>query len=373
MRKSLVPPFQLRGSCGGLCPWAALLGLVLASSAPAWAGRVLRVSPVATNALPDGLSWPTAFRTIPAAINAAAAGDEIWVASGSYPGPVTLEEGVALYGGFAGAEAARPERDWNAHESVLDGAVQPGPRWDPGMAAQPLILAEAGLTAATRVDGFVIRNGGAAYGAGIYVAGGRPVFVNNTFVGNTANGCLGGGGIFVDRTFTLNPTPALAFFTNVADRLLRSQFGFGLTDGIQVHPTNFYTAEVHRLLQAAANLYDATTNRGAISPHPPSVFRPVFTNSLQEDMPVVAIIGYEEVTDASALDDPWLEVTEVPAGEVVSGGNVFGVPWVVGAKKGWPNFNEFHLESLAQVSRYLRAVKKLRDILTGMPGIRWEL
>src|SRR5207244_409575 len=33
--------------------------------------------------------------------------------------------------------------------------------------------------------------------------------------------------------------------------------------------------------------------------------------------------------------------------------NVYGVPWVIGAKKGFPNFNEFSLETAVQVSRKL--------------------
>ena len=72
---------------------------------------------------------------------------------------------------------------------------------------------------------------------------------------------------------------------------------------------------------------------------------------------MAAIIGSEEITDASAFEDPWLEVADVPAGRVVGGCNVFGVPWVVGAKKGMPNFNEFHLQNSAQGTRYLRVAK----------------
>ena len=154
---------------------------------------------------------------------------------------------------------------------------------------------------------------------------------------------------------------SLSFFTNAADRLLRQYPGFkrGLADGIQVYPNNFYTPDVHRLLQLAANIGDALTNRVLIATNLPlpSVFRPVFTNSLQGGTNLVAIIGYEEIIGTNALRQPWLEVTNVPTGQVVRGVNVYGVPWVVGTKKGLPNFNEFHLESLAQVSRRLQAVK----------------
>src|SRR5262249_29876743 len=72
------------------------------------------------------------------------------------------------------------------------------------------------------------------------------------------------------------------FFTNTAVRLLANAgYSVGTSarnapwsptniltfDGVstnfsvQVWPTNFYTPSVHRLLQLAANIYDATTNR----------------------------------------------------------------------------------------------------------------
>ena len=41
---------------------------------------------------------------------------------------------------------------------------------------------------------------------------------------------------------------------------------------IQVYPTNQYTPAVHRLLQVAANIYEATST----NPYP-TVFRPLFS------------------------------------------------------------------------------------------------
>ena len=58
----------------------------------------------------------------------------------------------------------------------------------------------------------------------------------------------------------INTQDPTAFFTNVASRLLHTEFTFGL-DGIQIYPTNQYTPSVHRLLQVAANLYDAAATR----------------------------------------------------------------------------------------------------------------
>src|SRR6185437_2301113 len=77
------------------------------------------------------------------------------------------------------------------------------------------------------------------------------------------------------------------FFTNAANRILAqitNEIGVPLsTHYIPVYPTNYYTPAVHRALQLAANIFDATTNQtvplvtGQTNAYFPSVFRPVFT------------------------------------------------------------------------------------------------
>ena len=80
---------------------------------------------------------------------------------------------------------------------------------------------------------------------------------------------------------------AAQFFTNAAIRLLRSRAEYTnvnlCTNGtiyIPIYPTNFYTPSVHRMLQLAANIYDAGTNKTGFKPTSdfdfPSVFRPNF-------------------------------------------------------------------------------------------------
>src|SRR5258708_28854247 len=75
----------------------------------------------------------------------------------------------------------------------------------------------------------------------------------------------------------LGDTP-ISFFTSVAERLLQSQFNLSLSR-IQVYPTNQYYPAVHRLLQVAANLYDATANNAdpVTGVSLPTIFRPVFS------------------------------------------------------------------------------------------------
>src|SRR5262245_22303745 len=97
------------------------LSFALLSSASASA-QILRVD---ASAPPggDGLSWPSAFRDLHVAVAASRQASEVWVAGGRYV-TVTgfnLPDGIPVFGGFAGTEAARDQRDPALHVTVLDG------------------------------------------------------------------------------------------------------------------------------------------------------------------------------------------------------------------------------------------------------------
>lgn len=96
----------------------------------------------------------------------------------------------------------------------------------------------------------------------------------------------------------LRTNTPVAFFTDAANRILaNARYTFGVTN-IQVWPTNFYTPSVHRFLQVAANLYDATALRANHDPSPfPTIFRPIF-GPLNSGA-CIGIVGYQQVTDAS--------------------------------------------------------------------------
>ncbi|PKL77511.1 MAG: hypothetical protein CVV27_05270, partial [Candidatus Melainabacteria bacterium HGW-Melainabacteria-1] len=76
----------------------------------------------------NGQGWAKAIN-LQAALGAAVAGDEIWVAAGTHkPGTLradtfTLKSNVPVYGGFAGNEVVRTARDFNTNISILDGDV----------------------------------------------------------------------------------------------------------------------------------------------------------------------------------------------------------------------------------------------------------
>ncbi len=169
-------------------------------------------------------------------------------------------------------------------------------------------------------------------------------------------------------------TPA-SFFTNVADLVLRNEtarwqaqdfadftntFGatttnaFGLANlPVYVNGAFVYSSSVQRLLQVTANIYDATSTNAC-----PSVFRPTFYRD-----PVsgnVFINGCQLVASVSGMDDPALEspvdIAAIVNGDVtnLSNINVYGVPWIIGARKGLPGFNEFNMLNVVQVTRLLQ-------------------
>lgn len=166
---------------------------------------------------------------------------------------------------------------------------------------------------------------------------------------------------------------ALRFFTNAANRLLTNYTAnwlasnpnsfagtfnvtnaFGIT-GIPVLVSNqfVYTPAVNRLLQLAANIYDAGNNSQF-----PSVFRPMFSRLGNNAF----ITGYTNVSSVTGVTDPAF-LTPLDASQIAAAGganvleNVYGVPWIIGAKKGLPNFNQFSLLNAVQITRKVQVTK----------------
>jgi hypothetical protein len=120
-----------------------------------------------------------------------------------------------------------------------------------------------------------------------------------------------------------------------------------------------YSPAVNRILQLAANLYDATTNQTAAAGRDyPSVFRPMFSRVGND----VYITGYAYVPSVSGPNDLALAMPFDVSTIATGGGtnvleNVYGVPWIIGAKKGLPNFNEFAMENALTVTRRLQVTR----------------
>ncbi len=156
----------------------------------------------------DGSSWAGAFDDLQEAL--ASGAGEVWVATGTYvPGAAAastfeLRSGLALYGGFSGAETGRDQRDSQANPTILSGDVGQDdvygyPVWYQGWnihtANSVHVVTAAGADSTAVLDGFTIMAGYSTFetGAGLLVTGGGPTIANCTFWRNLAGFSHGGG------------------------------------------------------------------------------------------------------------------------------------------------------------------------------------
>ena len=176
-------------------------------------------------------------------------------------------------------------------------------------------------------------------------------------------------------------TPS-AFFTNAADLLLRSQIftitnqfvtngpvftnyaTFGATNIPIFNSTNNgvrYDERIHRMLQIAANIYDATSASNETTQISyPSVFRPQFKQIISSGAAgnvtntyITNWVSVGTFNDLSTL--PWKGITEpISAGEDCM---IWGVPLVIGVKKGLPNFNEYSYTTSLGITRKLNFIR----------------
>jgi hypothetical protein len=222
------------------------------------------------------------------------------------------------------------------------------------------------------------------------------------------------GNVIPGAETNLIPWTPIGFFTNAADRMLRlyttewfktdptnyletyygivptyyiDATGFGVTNVSAFGMTNqipafgvanipvfvngqfVYSSAVQRVLQLAANIYDATTNSAAVFGKDfPSVFRPLFS---KDTLGNIFIIGYTNLnstfgpnTVTGTNDTHLTAVFDVATIAALSGAfnlpavdNIYGVPWIIGAKKGFPNFNEFSMNNVVQITRQLQIAR----------------
>jgi hypothetical protein len=166
---------------------------------------------------------------------------------------------------------------------------------------------------------------------------------------------------------------SVLFFTNAVDRLLRAytaewlaaDYGvytnifkvdqpFGVTNiPVFINGQLSYPSAIHRVLQMAANVWETKNGTSGF----PTVFQPLFRVVSSN----VFISGFRAVSrdlDLQAVPRPILDLTastNLPA--VLPDDLIFGVPLVIGAKKGLPNFNEFSMESTFVLTRKLELRK----------------
>ena len=165
----------------------------------------------------------------------------------------------------------------------------------------------------------------------------------------------------------------VGFFSNVADKMLRSTFSFGVTNiPVCSNGVFVYSPAVQRILQLSANVYDASNTNFF-----PTVFRPVFWVTNESGYTNVYVNGYVDVSQYSSNNtltiglpplDPPVDVNSplLASNAQLTNyyGNVYGVPWIIGAKKGLPNFNQLYMNEVVQITRKLEVTRRSTNSLS---------
>ncbi len=127
----------------------------------------------------NGSSWLNASGDIAAVISASAPGDEVWIKKGTYTPAATLsmKNGVAIYGGFAGTETLLSERNFATNPTIISGG------------GNKLVFQNSNLNATAVLDGCTISNGNgfpAVEGGGMLNLSAHATIRNCVFANNKA-------------------------------------------------------------------------------------------------------------------------------------------------------------------------------------------
>ncbi len=192
--------------------------LVLGLTVAAFAAPAVAVRYVVPGGATSGAcaSWAAAC-DLSYALSITTFGDELWVKAGTYK-PTTgsdrsatfqLITGVGIYGGFAGAETTRDQRNWTVNVTILSGDI--GVSGDESDNVYHVVTGSATDNTAL-LDGFTVTGGNANgsnpddQGGGMYIVDGNPKVRNIVFSNNAAT--TAGGGMYNDHA-----SPDLQFVT----------------------------------------------------------------------------------------------------------------------------------------------------------------
>ncbi len=136
------------------------------------------------NGTPNGSSWANAFTNLNEALNLASGCTEIWVASGTYRPtsvdgilvPYRMKSGVGIYGGFAGNESTRAQRNWTNNLTILDAGGQGRLIYN--------YASTVPITGLAVLDGFTLA-GATNNDAALENVSSSPTIKNCTFINNT--------------------------------------------------------------------------------------------------------------------------------------------------------------------------------------------
>ena len=231
--------------------------LLLVLTVPVQAGSVYYAASSAVGS-GDCLSWENAC-TLQTALGNSLSGDEIWVLAGVHK-PTTvitdraatfnMLDGVGIYGGFAGWESAREERDWEVNLTILSGDIDSNDLTDPaGVVTSTAnitgtnsfhVVTGDGVGATAVLDGFIINAGyangtyfnncGDVCGGGLYNFQGHPTLNNLTFIGNHADN--NGGGLYNNGN-SIGSSPTISDTTFINND---STYGGGMASEFNSNP-----------------------------------------------------------------------------------------------------------------------------------------
>jgi predicted outer membrane repeat protein len=182
----------------------------------------------------DARRWATAVATVQAGIQVAQARQisegaddcEVWVRAGVYlagtgrTDSFVMAPGVHLYGGFAGDEGQRSERDWEQHETILSGDLQQNDNPDDDASFDDNVFTVVVGSDDATLDGFTVtgstsdtESSGTHNGGGMVNDSASPTIANVIFYRNRAESS--GGMYNTDSHPTLTN---VTFLENEANR-----------------------------------------------------------------------------------------------------------------------------------------------------------
>jgi hypothetical protein len=275
-------------------------------SSIAHTASILRVKTSGSPAWPCGNSWGTVC-ALQTALGVAVPGDELWVAAGMYypssagnrAASFQVNNGVRVYGGFAGAETSRGQRDPDANVTILSGDIDQNGTLDNGNSYHVVKIIGANET--TVLDGVTITGGFADgnvpddRGGGIYNLSGNPVLAQLKISGNWS--LYLGGGMYNEAgspviTISLFQDNQSAYGGGMANNLNGNASLFNVTfksNHIHMGGGGMYNFQSSPVLTNITFVSNWATYGGGLANYHSS--NPVLTNAVFEDNYSVALGG----------------------------------------------------------------------------------
>jgi hypothetical protein len=166
----------------------------------------------------NGSTWGNASGDLQAMIDASGAGDQVWVAAGTYSnGHFVMKNGVEILGGFPNTgNPGLGNRNWIAHVTTLSGGSN---------VISNVFTIGSPLTGTAVLDGFTITGGaGGANGGGMFNQYASPTVKNCVF---SANSALQGAGMY---NLFASPTVTNCIFSGNICNGPGLQYGAGMAN-----------------------------------------------------------------------------------------------------------------------------------------------